>query len=160
VEEVDLMGTQLRRFLVFQAFLWWQGGFVFYAAVVVPVGTDLYGAFLQGTVTQTVTDWLALVGLGWHLLFAWDWLAERDPRRRRVRVRFTFWLVSLLLLGGLALVHRELDALLAADDLDPAAFRRWHIAYLWGVTVQWLLALAQAWLTIGVWTNRHPDPAA
>ena len=148
------MGTRLRQFLVFQAFLWWQGGFVFYAAVVVPAGTDLYGAFFQGLVTQRVTDWLAVLGLVWHLLFAWDLWAARDPSRRRARLRFGFWLVSLLLLAALALIHRELDELLDADDRDDRAFRRWHVAYLWGVTAQWLLALANAWLTLGAWTTR------
>ena len=153
------MPTRLRQFLVFQAFLAWQGGFVFYAAVVVPVGTELYGAYLQGTITQQVTNWLALIGLVWHLLFAWDLLATRDPSRRRARLRFGFWLLSLLLLVVLALVHRELDALLEDDDLDHAAFRRWHIMYLWGVTVQWLLALAQAWLTLGAWTKSTANGA-
>jgi hypothetical protein len=153
------MPTRLRRFLVFQAFLCWQGGFVFYAGVVVPVGSELHGAFLQGLVTQQVTNWLAILGLGWHLLYAWELLAERDPSRRRARRRFAGWLVSLLLLGGLALVHRELDAILDADDTDDIAFRRWHITYLWGVTVQWLLALAQAWWTLGAWTSRSEPEA-
>ena len=148
------MGTRLRRFLVFQAFLWWQGGFAFYASVVVPVGTDVNGAFVQGLVTQRVTDWLALVGLGWHLLFAWDLLAERDPKRLRRRFRFAGWLISLVLLGALALVHLKLDDLLDADDRDDLVFYRWHAVYLWGVTAQWLLALAQAWWTLGAWTHR------
>ena len=147
------MLARLRRFLVFQAFLWWQGGFVFYAAVVVPVGSDVNGAYFQGLVTQRVTDWLAVIGLGWHLLFAWDVWAERDPVRRQVRLRFAGWLVSLLLLAALAWVHLKLDALLDAKDMDDLAFRRWHIAYLWGVTAQWALGLVQAWLTLGAWTK-------
>jgi len=151
------MLMQLRRFLVFQAFLYWQGGFLFYASVVVPTGTDLNGAFFQGLVTQRVTDWLAVIGLGWHLLFAWDVWAERDPDRRRVRLRFAGWLVSLLLLAVLAWVHLKLDALLDADNTQELAFRRWHIAYLWGVTVQWALGLVQAWLTLGVWTRTEPE---
>lgn len=153
------MLVRVRRFLVFQAFLWWQGGFVFYAAVVVPMGTDVNGAFVQGLVTQRVTDWLAVVGLGWHLLFAWDLLAERDPNRLRSRLRFGGWMVSFVLLAALALVHLKLDRLLDAEDRDDDAFRIWHGVYLWGVTAQWLLGLAQVWMTLGVWVRRsRTDP--
>ena len=45
----------VRRFVVVQALLLWQGGFLFYAAIVVPVGTDELGsAFAQGKITARV----------------------------------------------------------------------------------------------------------
>ena len=46
----------LRRFIVLVALCFWQGGFTFYAGVVVPVGTDVLGSSLkQGFVTRRVT---------------------------------------------------------------------------------------------------------
>lgn len=152
------MPALLRRFLVFQAFLWWQGGFVFYAAVVVPIGTAQSSAFGQGLITQRVTDWLAGLGGAWHLLYLWELLAARDPNRRQAQFRFNAWLLSLLLHVALIFVHFEMDALIDDDNgevRDRIHFRGMHIAYLWGVTTQWLLALAQAWMTIGAWTH-HP----
>ena len=35
--------TAVRRFLVFQTLLLWQGGFLFYTAVVVTIGTQVLG---------------------------------------------------------------------------------------------------------------------
>lgn len=152
--------TFLRRFLVFQAFLLWQGGFVFYAGVVVPVGTEVLGdALRQGAVTQRVTNWLNLTGVAWHLLFAWDLVAGVDPSRRRQWWRVGLWAVSLVLLGGLAVVHTKLDALFDGDTVtraDRPAFRGWHITYLWLSTGQWVLALANAGLTLAGWTARPP----
>lgn len=150
--------TFIRRFLVFQAFLLWQGGFVFYAGVVVPVGTEVFGdALRQGAVTQRVTNWLNLIGVGWHLLFAWDLIAGADPSRRRTWWRYGLWAVSLVLLGGLAVVHTKLDAVFDGSSIaraDRPAFRGWHITYLWLSTVQWVLALANAGLTLAAWTDR------
>ena len=46
--------TILRRFLVLIALFFWQGGFTFYAAVVVPVGQQVLHSHLrQGFVTQS-----------------------------------------------------------------------------------------------------------
>ena len=47
----------------------WQGGFLFYAAVVVPTGTEVLGSFEQGRVTRHVTDWLN--GIGAVTLSSW-----------------------------------------------------------------------------------------
>jgi hypothetical protein len=145
-----------RRFVLFQAFLLWQGGFLFYAAVVVPLGTEvLNSAFAQGLVTQQVTNALNLIGLAWHLAFAWDVLAADDPSRRRRWWRAGLGGGSLLVLVALALVHRRMDTLLVdqvivGDDGFPP-FRRWHITYLWLSTAHWVLGLATAALTLAAW---------
>lgn len=147
--------TFARRFLVFQAFLLWQGGFVFYAGVVVPVGTDVLGDPTgQGAITQRVTNWLNLIGVGWHLLFAWDVFAGADPSRRRKRWRVGLWAVSLVLLGGLAALHTKLDALLDGHA-DRDTFYLWHETYLWISTAHWVLGLATAALTLAAWTSSH-----
>jgi hypothetical protein len=157
---------RLRRFLLFQAFLVWQGGFVFYSAVVVPVGTEVLGsAFDQGLVTQRVTVWMNRLGLAWHLLFGWDVFADGDPNRRRAWARAGMWAASFVLLAGLAAVHLKLDDLIVDGRLtraDRPAFRTWHVVYLWLSTGQWALALANAGLTLAAWTRNEdgPRPAA
>ena len=53
----------LRRLLVLAAFAFWQGGFTFYAAVVVPVGTEVLGSSMeQGSITRRVTVYLNMAG--------------------------------------------------------------------------------------------------
>ena len=91
----------LRRFLVIQALMLWQGGFLFYAAVVVPTGTDVLGSFQQGRVTRNVTDTMNVIGAITLAVLAWDQI--RSPARRRAR-----WLLWAMLASGLValfLIH-------------------------------------------------------
>src|SRR5437899_2231150 len=53
-----LMIAQLRRFTVLIALMFWQGGFTFYAAVVVPIGQEELGSHeSQGFITRGVTNY-------------------------------------------------------------------------------------------------------
>jgi hypothetical protein len=100
--------STLRRFLVIQALLLWQGGFLFYAAVVVPVGTDVIGSFGQGMVTRHVTDWMNAIGAVAVALLAWDqWADGGAPGYRRAR--WGLWAVLVGSLLGLALVHLRIE---------------------------------------------------
>ena len=151
-----------RRFLLFQTWIVWQGGFVFYAAVVVPTATDIVGSpVIQGFVTQEVTRWLNVLGAVFHLLLAWTLIAERGTPRWRWRVALSSLSAALML--ALFALHPVLDSFLdpVEQTVDrPKVFYRWHIAYLWVSTTQWLLALANAWLILGVWHQRGPDAPA
>src|SRR5437870_1841743 len=85
----------LRRLLVLAAFAYWQGGFTFYAGVVVPLGTEvLGGAGDQARVTRLVTWYLSLSGAAVLAVFALDVIA--DPRMRRAR--WPVWAAVALLL--------------------------------------------------------------
>ena len=134
---------RLRRFLLLLAFAVWQGGFVFYAGVVVPTGTEVVGHFLQGLVTQRVTNALNVFGLLAHAAYLWELLAT--PGRKRVR--WALWAASLILLGGLSAIHTVMDSLIGPVGVE-GDFRRWHIAYLWLSTGQWVIALVLLWLTM------------
>ena len=139
---------KLRRFLLMQAFLWWQGGFVFYAAVVVPIGTDELGnALAQGAITQRVTVWLNILGMVWHALMLWDILADKAPRSRRAEVLA----VSFLGLVALVILHR---LMVAVQAVDARMFRTLHVSYLWISTLHWLLGLVALWLTLGAWMGK------
>jgi len=55
--------TVLRRLVLVLALMFWQGGFTFYASVVVPVGSDFLGSHVdQGWITRSVTNYLNLSG--------------------------------------------------------------------------------------------------
>ena len=72
--------TIFRRFLVVQALMLWQGGFLFYASFVVPVGTEMLGgSFEQGRITRHVTDSMNAVGAVALVIFVWDLLVARKP---------------------------------------------------------------------------------
>src|SRR5262245_54482178 len=152
------MVTLVRRFLVVAALMFWQGGFTFYSAVVVPVGTEVLGSRTrQGVVTRAVTPYLTLAGAASLVPLAWD-AAVSAPRRRP---RLLAWAGLLLTLAALFALWPRLDALMHAvgDGVtDPDAFRHLHKAYLWIAIVQWAAGLAYLLLTLQAW--RAEDRAA
>jgi hypothetical protein len=144
----------LRRYLAVAALCFWQGGFTFYASVVVPVGQDVFGHLAQGFVTRRVTFFLNLSGAVALVALAWDLFVNGDPSRYRRRVRLGLWLVLLGTLAALFGLHPQLDRLLDPKDLlvtDYAAFSPRHRLYLWISTVQWGAALAYIALTLRSW---------
>jgi hypothetical protein len=140
----------LRRFLVVAALMFWQGGFTFYAGVVVPVGRQVLGAE-QSRVTQPVTHYLNLAGAFALLPIAWD-LVLCPAANWRSRARWAMWvgmLVTLALLGWLHVpMERHMNG---SAPLEPGAFHLMHRFYLWISTVQWGCAIMYAVLTLGAW---------
>ena len=81
-----------RRYLVLAALLFWQGGFTFYAVVVVPVGQEVLGSHKeQGFITREVTKYLNWAGAIALVPLAWDLAATRE---RTVLTRRLRWLSS------------------------------------------------------------------
>jgi hypothetical protein len=155
----------LRRFLVFQTLLLWQGGFLFYTAVVVPIGTNRFGAEGQGTVTARVTDVLNAVGVVGVAVLAVELGLSRDPSQLRTAVRWWLWGVALLSQALLLYLHVLMDAF-----MDPGRtrvvirppFYPVHRLYLWASTAQWLACFALTALTVAAWRaeDRGPPVAA
>ena len=111
----------LRRFLVVQALLFWQGGFLFYAAVVVPTGTDVLGSIGQGRVTRHVTDWMNVIGA---VAVANPGVGPVSPMGPATpRTRWGLW--SILAAGSdvVALIPIESDSI-AGDRRRPATTPR------------------------------------
>ena len=147
--------TSARRFLVVQALLFWQGGFLFYAAIVVPAGTEVLGSpAAQGVITARVTDTLNLLGVVGLAAVALDLCLTRDPDPRRTAARWWCWAVAALCLGLLLYFHVLLDAF-----MDPGRtravigppFRPVHRMYLWASSAQWLACVILVWLTLRAW---------
>jgi hypothetical protein len=159
------MLTLLRRFAVIAALMFWQGGFVFYAAVVVPIGTQLLGgAKEQGFITRRVAEQINLAGAVCLLPMALDVATAADPCRWRRRLRWLSWLGMAAFLIALFWLHPQLDRLLSPDDetihrvADRPTFRTLHRWYLWIISAQWGLAVVYMGLTLWAW--RAGDRAA
>lgn len=140
------------------AFAFWQGGFTFYTAVVVPVGTDVLGGPAeQGRVTRDVTRWMNLAGAIALPILLWDAVATRPWRRTRV----TCVILMAVVLAGLYVLHPQLDALFDADVArvrDRPRFRLMHKTYLWISTLQWAAGLAYLVLTPAAWRSLDSEP--
>src|SRR5262249_595616 len=145
----------LRRFVVLVAFAFWQGGFTFYAAVVVPAGpAALKSARRQGFIARRVTHYLNLTAAVALAPLAWDVAAARDPSARRRWARAGLWLGMALTQGWLFWLHAQLDSMLQVKGgivLDPEAFRPTHRLYLWVHTAQWGFGLLFLLLSLVAW---------
>jgi hypothetical protein len=142
----------VRRWLVWHGLLFWQGGFLFYAAVVVPVGTDEIGSFSQGRVTRHVTEWMNLIGIPALLLMAWDQFAAGKST-----FRWACWGVMAVGLAGLFVLHPVIGRFVdtAEDEVIPQfqTFYRWHRVYLLDATVMWGAGLLWAGVTLRAWAT-------
>ncbi len=144
----------LRRFLTLIALFFWQGGFTFYASVVVPIGQEVFGALRQGFLTRQVTVYLNLAGAVALLVLVWDLLAAQDPSKGRRTSRWLLWAVMMLGLMWLIRLHGQLDEHLVAKGYiirDAEAFRPGHRLYLWISTVQWACGLLYLLATLVAW---------
>lgn len=144
----------IRRFAVLQLLMLWQGGFLFYTSVVVPLGTKLNGPTGQGALTARVTDWMNLLGVIALVALALDVAFATDPNRRRTACRWWTWFVALVCQYLLFFVHACLDHFM--DDarrlvLVHDAFYPAHRVYLWVSTVQWAAGLLLAWWSVRAW---------
>src|SRR5947209_2556962 len=102
----EVMIIIVRRLLVLAALMFWQGGFTFYGAVVIPIGSRILRSHMeQGVITRSVTDYLNAAGAAVLLLWAWDIFSAGDTARWRRRLRWTLWLLLLLTLTILIWLH-------------------------------------------------------
>lgn len=146
--------TLALRFVVLQTLLLWQGGFLFYTAVVVPTGTKLLGAAGQGAITARVTDAMNAVGAVALAALVLELRLTRDPNPRRTARRWWAWGVALACHGLLIYLHLLLDYFM--DDARRRVavvppFYPVHRAYLWVSTVQWLACALLTWWTLLAW---------
>jgi hypothetical protein len=146
--------TLFRRFLVMVALLFWQGGFLFYASVVVPVAQLELGSHVtQGFVTRRVTNFLNLSGAVALAILAMECFAC-DNRKWRRWARAVLWLCMAAALASLVGLHMQLDSMLDPDKrlvLDREQFYPSHRMYLWISTGQWACAMLFLWLTVTAW---------
>lgn len=147
------------RWILLAAYAFWLGGFVFYAAVVVPIGTDvLQSRVEQGFITRQVSYWINVSGAVALTLFALDLLMP--PRRMRWGM-LSLWLGMAIAQGVLMWMHPRIDMHMDLEThrvLERTIFRPMHKIYLWTHTVQWLIGCVYLALLLRRW--RIEDGAA
>jgi hypothetical protein len=152
-----------RRYVIVQLLMLWQGGFLFYAACVVPAGTQVLGAAGQGAITARVTDVLNLIGLAGVTVFALELGLTCDPNVRRTARRWWAWGVAMLCQFLLLYLHVLLDAFMDPERrrvVIGVAFYPVHAAYLWTSAVQWLACLLLTWWTLNAWKAEDGESGA
>ena len=106
--------TITRRFVIVLALVFWQGGFMFYGAVTVPVMRARLDAKPdrenRSKITQQVTQWMNLAGTLALLGMMADVVASPSGRKRR---RWVAWLVMAVPHPALVMLHREMSRQMA-----------------------------------------------
>ncbi len=151
------MLTVIRRLTLIVTLMFWQGGFMFYGAVVVPVGSEVLGSHReQGFVTRSVTNYLNGAGVLCLAVWCWDAIQERGTGSKRKRFRWILWATLAAALALQGWLHLRLDELLdphAFHILDRSVFNRLHQWYLIVSTLQWIGAIVLTGLTIWTWNE-------
>jgi predicted membrane protein len=141
----------IHRTLLIASFAIWFGGFGFYAAIVVPVGTDVLGsANAQGMITRRVTESMNVfcaIAAGMMLIELFvSWKRSRISDRA---VLSMLAIAVLALLIALFVLHPMMDQMIdpqSGNISDRKRFYSLHRAYLWISTFQW--AAGWIWLSI------------
>jgi hypothetical protein len=155
------MVSVIRRMILLVSLMFWQGGFMFYGGVVVPVGTTILGSGTeQGFITQAVTNYLNLAGA--VCLIPWLEHLWHDRRHAVSRVEWLAWGFTTLSLIGLVGIHLQMDRLLSVEStsvLDHAAFGKYHKIYIGTSTLQWLASLLMLFLAVVRWNRTDSKKA-
>jgi hypothetical protein len=132
--------------------MFWQGGFMFYGAIVVPIGTEILGsAKSQAVITRLVA--MAINLAGGVTLLAWltDLFAERQLHWRRRWMSWAFLVVTVI---ALVVLHHFMDVEFNAtngDFHDWRTFRTMHRWYLRISTMQWAVSILFSFWTLQSW---------
>src|SRR5437588_11024353 len=109
------MLTWLRRCCVLLVLMFWVGGGLFYAAVVIPLGrARLPEEFSKVTTEATnVLNWAGVVAV---LVLSWDVIFARERTVWLIAVRWASFGVAGAALPLLFWLHGSLDALVATGE--------------------------------------------
>jgi hypothetical protein len=150
------MLSVIRRMIVLISLMFWQGGFMFYGGVVVPVGTDVLGsATEQGIITQAVTNYLN--GAGAVCLIIWLEHLWHERRSGVCPPEWYAWGFATLSLAILVGAHLQMDRLLDLEStsvLDHAAFGKYHKLYIATSSFQWVASLIMLFLALARWSKQ------
>jgi hypothetical protein len=142
------------RWVILASLMFWLGGFTFYTAIVVPLGTEQIGGAEQGFITREVTQRINIAAAIALCLLLVERFLTAEPSRVRWYARWALWLVLVGCQVGLFVLHGWLDSYLEVQThhiRQRPTFYQWHRVYLWLHTVQWLLALVDVGLLLAGW---------
>lgn len=143
---------RIRRFAVVSLLAFSFGGFVFYAGVVIPIGSSVLDTTTQGFVTRRVTHVINMAVAVTTLALLWEcWAGWRDRQLGANLVLLVCTLGIAAACAALAWLHPQLDGLLVEEEMDVtdvARFYAMHRIYLWLSTLQWLSSIPVTWIII------------
>ena len=144
-----------RRYLVLLAISLWLGGFTFYSVVVIHTAHRVLDSMLEtGLITQQVSNWLNIIGVGALLILLWNTAVEW---RHGTQVRWLLsagWLIMTAIQVWLFLLHPVLDRQINLETrhlVDRQQFRPVHTFYVTLSTVQWAAGLIYLFCTLHAW---------
>ncbi len=141
---------RFRLFLLLMLLAFSFGGFTFYAAVVVPIGGDVFDATAQGFITRRVTHMINAASALTLAALIWEGFAARSMRRLwENRIYFGCCAIYGVCLTALVLLHPSMDELLDESNFSidqPAHFYKLHRIYLWTSTAQWISTIVLIWI--------------
>ncbi len=136
VRQQQSIGRSIWQVFLLLTFAVWWGGLTFYAAIVVPIGSERVGATEQGFITQQVTQWHNA------LLIAMTMCLLVEAWRQK---RWQLWAIAsgLVVIGAALFVqHMQLTDMMDFDDRSVAEdFYSHHAIYLWLTTIEWAVGL-------------------
>ena len=151
----------VRRTVLVVSLMFWQGGFMFYGGVVVPVGGRILGSETkQGFITQSVTNYLNLAGT--VCLIVWLEHLWHDRRNGVSRLEWSLWVFAAISVSVLAGIHVKMDFLMDVESssvLDPQWFGRFHKVYIMTSSIQWLASLGMLFLAVLRWNRQDTRKA-
>jgi hypothetical protein len=140
----------LRRYVVLLTLLFWQGGFMFYGAVTVPILREVFGS--EGSfVTERVTVWINWAGTIAILIAFVDVFASPLAAKRW---RWLMWLAMFVVEPVLVWMRHEMAIQMLHRGFQPSFngfMLYWHKPYLFLSSGQWLAAMIFIWLTLRAW---------
>jgi hypothetical protein len=143
-----------RQFLLIISLMFWQGGFMFYGGVVVPVGSRVLDSDLQqGFITQSVTHYLNLAGLVCLAIWAEHFWNDRQWVSK---IEWGLLAMEFVFLMALVGVHVAMDQVLDArttNVINPARFGVGHKLYIGISSLQWMFGLFLLLLSLQRWNR-------
>ncbi len=141
----------IHRTLLIASFAIWFGGFGFYAAIVVPAGTEVLGSsHAQGMITRKVTESMnVFCAIAVAMMLIESVVAWRRSRISDRAILSGLALGILALLIALFVLHPIMNQMIDSKTEvihDRKQFYSLHRSYLWLSTVQW--AAGWIWLSI------------
>jgi hypothetical protein len=145
----------IRHFLLLISLMFWQGGFMFYGGVVVPIGGRILGSeSLQGLITQSATNYLNLAGI--VCMTFWGNHLWRERKLHVSRFEWCLFIGTVCSLVALAVIHLSMDLIIdvrSVKVVDPVRFDLYHKLYISISSVQWLASLLLLFLSIRRWNR-------
>lgn len=155
------MLISVQRVFTILAVSLWFGGFTFYTACVVRVGSKVVGGLTQGYITKQVTEVLEVLAAIMAVGVALDIAASWKSAGRWMRVlQCTAWLTMAASTVSIIAIHLKMNALLDASTMakpNHDLFSPFHQAYQFISTCLWLATVTYVVMMVSNYQRKMPS---